>query len=104
MCTICIDCIHNATESGHVSNACHWCCSITYNFNTDDESFEWYDLRNRNSKECSILKGKIDLLAKTAKQQPPAQPNGLSGAGSKPQRKPGILDFANAEEVCRLLK
>ena len=79
------------------------CCSITYNFNTDDESFEWYDLRNRNSKECSILKGKIDLLAKTAKQQPPPQPNGLPGAGSKSQRKPGILISAN-DQMSKVVK
>lgn len=48
-----------------------WCdCSITYKFNTEDESFEWYDLRNRNQNECKVLKGKIDVLAQS--EQPPA--------------------------------
>ena len=64
-------------------------CSITYKFNTDDESFEWYDLRNRNQEECKILKGRVDVLAKVAQQQQPAHPNGLPVNGSKPPRKPG---------------
>ena len=64
-------------------------CSITYKFNTDDESFEWYDLRNRNQDECKILKGKVDVLSKVAQHQQPAQPNGLPVNGSKPPRKPG---------------
>ncbi|DBB17059.1 hypothetical protein WJX82_011497 [Trebouxia sp. C0006] len=62
---------------------------ITYKFNTDDESFEWYDLRNRNQDECKILKGKVDVLAKVAQHQQPAHPNGLPVNGSKPPRKPG---------------
>lgn len=62
---------------------------ITYKFNTDDESFEWYDLRNRNQDECKILKGKVDVLAKGAQHQQPAHSNGLPVNGSKPPRKPG---------------
>jgi len=68
---------------------CLLTCSITYKFNTDDESFEWYDLRNRNQEECKILKGKVDVLAKVAQHQQPAHPNGLPVNGSKPPRKPG---------------
>ena len=68
---------------------CLLTCSITYKFNTDDESFEWYDLRNRNQDECKILKGKVDVLAKVAQHQQPAHSNGLPVNGSKPPRKPG---------------
>ncbi len=77
------DCIKAATLT------CLLTCSITYKFNTDDESFEWYDLRNRNQDECKILKGKVDVLAKVAQHQQPAHPNGLPVNGSKPPRKPG---------------
>ncbi|KAL3134030.1 hypothetical protein ABBQ32_008464 [Trebouxia sp. C0010 RCD-2024] len=67
---------------------------ITYNFNTNDESFEWYDLRNRNPDECKVLKGKVDVLSKGVQhqqQQPPlsAQPNNASFHAPKPARKPG---------------
>lgn len=62
---------------------------ITYNFNTDDESFEWYDLRNRNQDECELLKGKVNVLSKVAHHQPPVPPSGLPANGSKPPKKPG---------------
>ena len=51
------------------------CCSITYKFNTEDESFEWYDLQNRNQNECKLLKGRVDVLAKSD-QAPSAKPSG----------------------------
>lgn len=60
-------------------------CSITYNFNQADESFEWYDLRHKNQDECKVLKGRVDVLAKSTQApaaRAPAQ-NGLRKTGIK---------------------
>ena len=69
--------------------------SITYNFNTIDESFEWYDLRNRNPEECRLLKGRVDVLSKGVQQQlqqpPLAQAPASQFQGYKSAFKPGQL-------------
>ena len=78
------------------------CCSITYNFNTTEESFEWYDLRNRKQEECKLLKGRIDVLAKSDQ---PASVQASSQNGHKAVNKQGIHKFSycNADDQSQAL-
>ncbi len=36
-------------------------CSITYSIGNEDESFEWYNVRKANRKECRLLDGKVSV-------------------------------------------
>lgn len=36
---------------------------MVYDIGKDDETFEWYDVRNGKRSECRLLAGKMDVLA-----------------------------------------